>query len=236
MSHLCCSTSFLFKGISSYHSFKRTMDNQQLVLKHPEIEFRLKTINLFDKYGLNPTKEAFDVSRSSIYSWKNKLKSSNGRLFSLINRLRRPHNTRRMYIDVKIYNFIENLRKKYPRLSKDKIKPLLDEYCIENDVTSVSVSKIGKIINGIIHFFTYPKSPKMNAYIERFNRTIQEDFINHNQELMAYNLNEFNNQLMDYLLFYNTKRIHHSLNNIVPMDYILKNLHKSNMLWSLTSP
>lgn len=80
--------------------------------------------------------------------------------------------------------------------------------------------------NGIVHFFTYPRSPKSNAFIERFNRTIQEEFIDYKKETLAYDLKTFNNQLMDYLLFYNTKRIHQSINNQVPMDFIIK---KSNM-------
>jgi len=29
----------------------------------------------------------------------------------------------------------------------------------------------------LIHYHTYPKTPKMNAHMERFNRTIQDDFI-----------------------------------------------------------
>src|SRR3989338_3354349 len=29
------------------------------------------------------------------------------------------------------------------------------------------------------HFHTYPKTPKMNAHVERFNRTIQEEFIDY---------------------------------------------------------
>ena len=80
---------------------------------------------------------------------------------------------------------------------------------------------------GIVHFFTYPKSPKSNAFVERFNRSIQEEFIDHRREDLAYNFLLFNQVLMDYLLFYNTKRIHCSLGNIVPMDYIIKKSHMS---------
>jgi len=30
---------------------------------------------------------------------------------------------------------------------------------------------------GLTHYWTYPRSPKMNAHNERFNRTIQEQFV-----------------------------------------------------------
>lgn len=35
----------------------------------------------------------------------------------------------------------------------------------------------------LTHFHTYPKTPKMNAHLERFNRTIQEEFIDYNYNL-----------------------------------------------------
>jgi len=45
----------------------------------------------------------------------------------------------------------------------------------------------------------------MNAHLERFNKTIQEDFVNFRYELLKSNLDEFNRQMMDWLIFYNTK-------------------------------
>jgi len=242
-----------------------------------------------------------------------------------------------MYIEPQILQFIKASRKVQPRLSKDKMKPLLDEFCQKNGLETLSASTIGKVIKrncyffylkprkrnnqkskkrlfgyevkeigdlsqvdsiakfrdglkryifsaiditgrfafayayktlsnqrgadflgkysevtpfaikaaqtdnglefsdkadelmlqkGIVHFFTYPKSPKMNAYIERFNRTLQEEFIDHHEDLLFEDLNAFNSALMDYLLFYNTKRIHIGINNQTPMNYIIK---KSNM-------
>lgn len=37
--------------------------------------------------------------------------------------------------------------------------------------------------NGIVHFHTYPRSPKMNAEIERFNRTLSDAFISQSSTL-----------------------------------------------------
>lgn len=343
MSHLCSSTSFIYKGVIGYHQFMKTIDNSKLLQSHPEIERKLKIINFFAKHGLSATKDAYLVSRSSIYAWKKKLTDSKGKLLSLRNISRKPHNMRRMYIEPIVLQFIEKMRKEYPRLSKDKLKPLLDDFCKENNLACISPSTIGKVIKrncyffylkprvkgkiknkkrvfgyevqnigdlsqidsiakfkdgikryiltgiditgrftfaygysnlsskkgadfinkynevtpfsvsavqtdnglefanlcdktmqekGIVHFFTYPKSPKMNAYIERFNRTLQEEFIDHHEELLFSDLKAFNSALMDYLLFYNTKRIHISLNNQTPMDYIIK---KSNMCTTHTN-
>jgi putative transposase len=81
----------------------------------------------------------------------------------------------------------------------------------------------------ITHFWNYPKSPKMNAYIERFNRSIQEEFANYNLWLLRDDLQGFNLKLMLYLDFYNHQRPHLGLKRdvgqfIAPMQY-LKQYH-----------
>jgi transposase InsO family protein len=38
--------------------------------------------------------------------------------------------------------------------------------------------------HGIKHNFTYPRCPRINGVIERFNRTIQEDFLEFNLEYL----------------------------------------------------
>ena len=74
----------------------------------------------------------------------------------------------------------------------------------------------------ITHYHTYPKTPKMNAHVERFNRSIQEEFIDYHQGLLL-DLDTFNQKLMDWLLFYNTKRVHHAFGNTLsPVQYLLQ--------------
>jgi len=63
---------------------------------------------------------------------------------------------------------------------------------------------------GILHFHAYPRSPTMQAEIERFNRTLSEAFIAGRRNLLAYDLPAFNRALMDWLLWYNTRRPHWS--------------------------
>lgn len=74
----------------------------------------------------------------------------------------------------------------------------------------------------ITHYHTYPKTPKMNAHIERFNRTIQEEFADYHRSLLL-EPDRFNEKLMDWLLFYNTKRVHHAFENkLTPVGYLLQ--------------
>ncbi|MDR3185961.1 MAG: integrase core domain-containing protein [Christensenellaceae bacterium] len=52
------------------------------------------------------------------------------------------------------------------------------------------------------HLFTYPNSPKSNVYIERFNRTIKEQFVYRNKDCQ-----EANERIRDWLNWYNTSVI-----------------------------
>ncbi len=74
----------------------------------------------------------------------------------------------------------------------------------------------------ITHYHTYPRTPKMNAHIERFNRTIQEEFVDYHRTLLL-NPDSFNKKLMNYLLFYNTKRVHYAFKNkLTPVQFLLQ--------------
>lgn len=72
---------------------------------------------------------------------------------------------------------------------------------------------------GIEHLFSYPRSPKVNGVVERFNRTIQEEFINRYDDV--YNdIEKLQEKLSHYLTWYNHKRPHHALKLRTPVDYL----------------
>lgn len=91
--------------------------------------------------------------------------------------------------------------------------------------------------NGITHFHTYPRCPKQNAEIERFNRTLSEAFIEQHRTLLAYDLEAFNEKLINWLLWYNTRRPHWTLGLIPPLQYYCDQLSgvESQRLWTSTS-
>lgn len=346
---------FLFKGTVSYASFMKHTYSINKYSKDEVAQFRMKVITFYDAYGEQATREAFSVGKSTIFLWKKNLRQANGSLTALCPRSTAPHTRRKMIVDHKVYEFIENLRFNNYRLGKEKIKRLLDAYCLQEGLESISESKIGRIIKvnnlvfpkqgriyhdpskkpsipgirikkerwsqdtrinkpgdllqldtvvkfdqgikryiitaidlysrftfafaymrlssaialdftmkleliapfkicaiktdngmeflgdfnsyltkkGIVHYFSYPRTPKSNAFIERFNRTIQEEFVDGHLDLFS-DMRTFNDKMMDYLIYYNTVRPHKSLNYQTPMGFMISEDPKSNMLWTRT--
>ena len=74
----------------------------------------------------------------------------------------------------------------------------------------------------LTHYHTYPRTPKMNAHVERFNRTIQESFVDFRYSLLRDDLDEFNRQLMNWLIFYNIERVHYAFQNkLSPVQFMI---------------
>jgi len=71
----------------------------------------------------------------------------------------------------------------------------------------------------IKHVFIYPNSPKINGVVERFNRTVQEEFINRSVDFGIDNT-KFQHKLAKYLVWYNYKRPHSSLGYQSPVQFM----------------
>jgi transposase InsO family protein len=336
-------------GMKQNHSIFRFSQDKQA-------QFRMEVLEFHKKWKLKATIDAYKISKPTIYRWKRLLITSSGRLESLIPKSRSPKTKRVMLINPKIVEFIKSLREEHHRLGKEKIKPILDDYCQKEGLNIISTSKIGRIIkkhhffyqkrgriyhkldgkwaqkklsykarvkhspkveslgylemdtisrftsglkvyiynaidvklkfqfsyaytrlnsentldffkkleevyplkgaiktvqtdNGLEfqgvfrqyleninlkHLFIYPRCPKINAFIERANRTLQEEFIDMHLDTYLRSLQEFNLELMDYLIWYNTVRVHKSLGNVSPINYLLTISPKSQMDWTHT--
>lgn len=68
-------------------------------------------------------------------------------------------------------------------------------------------------------WYSRPYTPKDNPVLERFNRTIQEEFV----EMIDIGLEEveeFNHKLLDWLIEYNNIRPHQALDYLTPLEYL----------------
>jgi transposase-like protein len=344
----------VFYGTALYN--RRTMNDFKTILnfsKSDSAQLRLSVINFHNKHGTKATCDAYGISKSTIYEWKKRYRESKHDLNSLIPKSKVPIHKRKMEVKPLVLEFIKNIRIEHFGIGKEKIKPLLDEYCLENDLKTICESKIGKIIkrydlvfpvrvyhdptrkkhvfrdkvkvryspkikdvgyieidsitkfvegmrlyvinakdiklkfqfaysytrlnsrsaldlfkkleevypikegikivqtdNGsefegefdrylkeknIPHVYIYPRCPKINSFVERSNRSLQEEFIDSNiSTFLLKGIDKFNLDLMDHLIWYNTKRVHKSLGNITPIHYVFNLLPQSSMYGTRT--
>lgn len=319
----------------------------------PRAEKRVEILTFFEKHGLLATKDAYKVSKPTIYRWVKTFRENERKIQSLVPKSTAPKNKRQRIIPQEVKNLIIQERK-MEKIGKEKLAKLLKN----DDIANLSDSTVGRMLgdmkkkgmlpnpvkfslsgktgrmierklkkpkkklrskdhegglvkadtvvrftdglkryiltaidlesefafayaypshasshatdfmktfkevapislthvqtdNGsefqdhfelylksedITHFHTYPRCPKQNAEVERFNRTLSEAFIQPNRHLLAHNLPEFNRRLMDWLIWYNTRRPHWSLGLISPLRYIVNKLptRESQMCWTST--
>ena len=84
--------------------------------------------------------------------------------------------------------------------------------------------------------YNYPKSPKMNAFIERVNGTVQTEYLDRFYEETS--VSKINEILYDCLIEYNFYRPHRSLNLLTPIEYCSKlnnrDVSMVQMYWTQT--
>lgn len=87
-----------------------------------------------------------------------------------------------------------------------------------------------------LHFNTHPRTPKENAHVERFNRTLEEEFLCYHRSLLRDDVSTFNNKLVDWLLWYNGERPHHALGLKSPFRAMMATLpaEECQMWWTNT--
>ena len=128
----------------------------------PEAQRRAMILTFWKRHGLQATRDAFAVSRSTLFEWQQRLKSGRKRLRALEPRSRRPHRLRVMTTPNAVIDRIRTLREQFPHYGKEKLYVLLKE----QDVT-VSSSTIGKIIKR----WNLPHAPRM--YVARRKRKMK---------------------------------------------------------------
>jgi putative transposase len=97
---------------------------------------------------------------------------------------------------------------------------------IQTDNGSEFMKEFGEAVETLLltHFFNWVRQPKYQGWVERFNRSIQEEFLDWRAASLAGNPDDFNQELEEWLTFYNTKRVHRSLgtagHRLTPVQYL----------------
>ncbi len=320
-------------------------------------EERLKVLKFWDHHGLQATREAFGVSRRTLFAWRAQLREGGGQPHALTPRSTRPRSVRRRQWPVALIDHIRQLRISYPNLGKEKLHRFVEAFCQQRGLATPSSRTIGRLIadapdkmrhapprhhsrfypqgvprrlrtrkpkgyqahnpgdclawdsierrltgqrrylitstdlasrfgfalgvkslssasaelawriqqhlfpvptqhalsdNGhefgkrfhqavvedhVTHWHTYPRTPKMNAHCERFNRTLQEEFVDYHEALLFDDLEAFNQRLFLWLGWYNLERPHHALALRTPIEVISAFVHQPcRIYWPNTAP
>lgn len=86
----------------------------------------------------------------------------------------------------------------------------------------------------IIHIYSRVHTPKDNPVCERFNRTLEEEFMETDEYFEPYltetNLIKANERLTEWLIFYNFTRPHQTLDYLSPFEYYQLQVNKQKLL------
>ena len=334
----------IFQGTKGWLSMYESVIRFRHMRNRAEVERRVKILGFWSDHGVRAAKDAFSVSRRTLYRWKKVLDEAQGKLPSLDPQSTAPKKRRsRMYDPAYLQRVIE-LRRNHHRLGKKKIATLLgvsESYAgrtildlkkrgllpgekklslqartgrlIERKpiyrkkirrpqgTRVVEVDTVVRFIDGIkryiitaidtetrfafagayknhssasaadflskyrslapipalqtdngsefagyfddackklsiTRYHTYPRCPRMNGHVERFNRTVSEDFIVNHRAALRDDLSRFNQLLVEWLLWYDTERPHEALSLLSPMRYIMSTLPRQEcqMYWTRT--
>src|SRR3989344_3611453 len=117
----------VFRGTSGWLSmWERTIRFRSMRNKQ-EVERRVKILDFWKKHGEKATKDAFGVSRRTLYRWQSTLDQAQGKLDSLDSKSRATPGRRKRMILPDVESFIIRERETHPRLGKKKLRVLLEE-------------------------------------------------------------------------------------------------------------
>jgi transposase InsO family protein len=117
--------------------------------KKKEIEKRLEIIKFFDEFGQEAASRAFDKSRSTIFLWKQKIKKSGGKLSALAPGDKAPKTRAKRKLTNETVRFIKDYRIAHPGVDQVTIKPALDVFCLQSNLSCVCEATIANVIKGL---------------------------------------------------------------------------------------
>ncbi|MFA5261878.1 MAG: DDE-type integrase/transposase/recombinase, partial [Candidatus Omnitrophota bacterium] len=135
-----------------------------------EAQHRAKVLTFWKTYGLDATKEAFKVGRSTLFDWQRRLDEGKGKLEALNPRKRTPRVKRKRIWKPEIIIELEQLRKDHPNLGKDKIFDELAPWCKERGWKCPSESTIGRLIKDKGGLRIYPQKVSHFGKIKKLKR------------------------------------------------------------------
>lgn len=108
---------------------------------------RYEILVFWERHGLAATVDAFNISRRTLYHWKKKLKEASGDIAGLAAKSTAPIGKRKRLWPEAVHGEIRRLRQAHVNLAKEKIYPLLREFCQKRQLPCPSMRTIGRLIH-----------------------------------------------------------------------------------------
>ena len=110
---------------------------------------RARILTFWKKYGLAATVDAHGVHRRTLFNWQKRLRGDKGKLESLNSRSKAPKVKRRRLWSPSVIEEVKRLRFEHQNLGKEKLHPLLKEYCNTHRLTCPKPKTIGRIFKDL---------------------------------------------------------------------------------------
>ena len=162
-----------YKNLKWFRTLERISYERNNLVDN-KAEKRLKILLFFDKYWLEATLEAFYISERTIYNWKKKFKTWEKTIYSLSDKSRKPHKRRKREWSHKVLEKIEEYREEVPNLGKEKIYPMLKNFCSLNDLKCPWISTIWRLIKDLWWLRTYNKKTKLKGKQRARNKLLRK--------------------------------------------------------------
>ncbi len=98
-----------------------------------------------------------------------------------------------------------------------------------SEFAGVFETACGKL--NITQIYSRPYTPKDNPALERFNKTVQEEWLDFS-EAGLIDIKQANADLTQWLVKYNSYRPHEALDYLTPLEYAQQNFFKVSPMWS----
>lgn len=136
----------------------------------PTAKDRARILAFWEKHGLAPTKEAFGVSRATLYAWKAELRKGGGKLEALNPKSTRPHQVRARDWPPAVKDEIKHLRATHPNLGKEKVRVFLERFCAEQGLRCPKDRTVGRLIHDLGGLRVFPEKVRHDGTIVRRKR------------------------------------------------------------------
>lgn len=132
---------------------------------------RLKILVHWEKHGIDSTLDAFEVKRRTLFLWKKVFEEGGKKIEALNPKKRTPIRKRKRVWNVRILEEIKKLRIDHPNLGKEKLYPLLRDFCdVEGIDTYPKPVTIGRLIHDLGGLRVTPKKVTGTGRIVKVNR------------------------------------------------------------------